>query len=218
MVEAVIKAEKRDGKGKGAAHTLRRQGLIPGVVYGLGRPSETVAVDGRELSRFLASESGATMFTLQVGKNGVPVLLKEVQRNPLTGDVLHVDFYMVNLNEPVHTVVPLHFVGEEKRVSDGGVVQHGLRQVEVKCLPAKIPEHIEVDLSGVKLGDSLTVADLKVDEGIEILTPAEDIVASVIAPTRAVAAEAEGEAAEGAAQEGAGGGAGGAGAAGKGGE
>lgn len=207
MVEAVIKAEKRDIKGKGAVHEMRRLGRIPGVVYGQGRQAESVAVDARAFSRFLSSEAASRVFTLQLGTSGLPVLLKEVQRHPLTGAVRHADFYAVNLDEPVHTVVPLHFVGEEKRAADGGVLQHGLRQLEIRCLPGKIPERVEIDLSGLKLGDNLTVAEIELGEGVEILTPAEDVVASVIS-TRVAAGDEAGEAAgtggtEGAAAEGA---------------
>ncbi len=203
MAEVAIKAEKRDARGKGRVHEIRRLGKVPGVIYGSGREAEAVAVDARELGRFISSEGAAKVFTLDYGKTGLPVLLKDVQRNPLTGALLHADFYAVNLNEPVHTTVPLHFVGEEKRPSDGGVIQFGLRHLEIKCLPGNIPEHVEVDLSRLGLGDNLTVSDLKAGEDFEILAPAEDVVVSVIAPSRAIGAEAEAKPAEGAGGDGA---------------
>ncbi|MDI3280958.1 MAG: 50S ribosomal protein L25, partial [Bacillota bacterium] len=119
-----------------------------------------------------------------------PVLIKEIQRDPVRGHLLHVDFHAVAMDEPVTTMVPVVLTGEGRRVSDGGIIQHGIRELEISCLPVHIPEHIEVDVSGLKLGESLKVGDLKVSKEIQILTPPEDVVVSVVAPAKAGEAEA----------------------------
>lgn len=198
-----LSAQTRRSTGKGTANQLRRRGLLPAVVYGKDHPAQPVAVGIRDMQAILRRAHGAHLISLKVDGASYPVLLKEVQRHPVSGQLLHVDFQAVDLTQKVTAHVPVVLVGESKRQADGGVIQAGLHQVEVRCLPTELPDAIEVDVSGLKMGGSLSVGDLQVPEGVEILTPAEDVVVAVINPARATAAEQkEEEAAAPAAAEG----------------
>lgn len=189
MARMRIEAELRTQAGTGAARRLRRQGKIPGIVYGSGTANLMVQVNANLLEKVLAS--GATgLVDLVVNGESHVVLIQEVQRSPDRGALLHVDFHRVRLDEEVEARVPVVIVGEEQRPPDGGVVVPFVREITVSCLPANLPERIEVDVSKLSVGQSLTVADLVAPPGVTIKEPREEVVVSV------VMAEAEEESAE----------------------
>jgi large subunit ribosomal protein L25 len=190
VAENVLSAETRTSTGKGVNRRLRVAGRIPGVVYGKGRESQPVALDPLALETLL-EESGAglnTLIDLSVGGKTSTVLVKELQRHPVRGSFVHVDFFQVDLTQKVTVSVPIHFVGKARGVEFGGILDHPLRELEVECLPRAIPEHIEVDVSALEVGQAIHVSDLRLPEGVEVKTDASLPVASVVLPAAEVEA------------------------------
>lgn len=182
---ANLQVASRSGTGKGAARALRRQGQVPGVIYGHGREPEAVAVDTNALSRMLGGISVATTIVdVSVdGRAPVKALIREIQRNPIRPiDILHLDLYEVRADEAITVSVPVRLVGVPDGVRNfGGVLDQVLYSLDLHVLPGDIPEHIDVDVSGLGIGDSLHVSDVRVDKG-EILNDPELAICSVVAP------------------------------------
>lgn len=196
LTRLAINVQRRTDSGKGAARRLRREGKVPAVVYGRKTGNVYLAVDASALNRLLAGGGATALVDLIIdGNQTQTALIREVQRQPDRDDVLHVDFHAVEMDQEVEVRVPVVLVGEDQRESDGGIVTQLLRELAVTCLPADIPERIEADVSGLRVGDSLLVSDLVVPPGVTVNTPAEEVVVSVVA-AEAEEAEAAGEEAE----------------------
>ncbi|MCA9511530.1 MAG: 50S ribosomal protein L25 [Myxococcota bacterium] len=187
-----LSVEVRESRGKGVARKLRAQGRIPAVMYGQGKQPLALALEPRALEKLLASEGHNALFDLAgpgVGKR--TVLVKELQRDPVRGDLLHADLFEIDANETIVVSVALHLVGTPVGVSmDGGIVDHSLREIEIECLPRAIPERIDVDIANMQLGDALHVSDIALPEGVELMTHGELAVVSVIAAKAEEAAPA----------------------------
>jgi len=182
-----LKVTTRENTGKGAARKLRAGGKIPGVFYGPGIESVKVAVDTSALkTAFKKGASMSTMFNLiSEGKgieqlSGAKALLREVQRDPLTHEYLHVDLLKIDLAKTIHLDVPLHFIGKAEGVKMGGMLQEIARKIVVKALPTKIPEYIEVDVSALNIGDSLHIKDITLPDGCETDTSTNYTVVTVL--------------------------------------
>ena len=163
---------------------LRRKGRLPGVVYGHNIDAVTVAVDGREFAKAFLKVGRNQLVDLQIGEEPVrKALVREVQRNPRDGGLLHVDFYQVNLKEKIESDVPLEFEGEVELVVKGEAdLQHGLHAIKVECLPTDLPAVILVDISGLKeVDDEIRVKDLKLPAGVEVLDEPDDLIVKVAA-------------------------------------
>jgi large subunit ribosomal protein L25 len=205
VAENSLSAEARSASGKGANRKLRVAGRIPAVVYGKGRQSQSVVLDPHALETLL-QKSGAglnTLIDLSVAGRTDTVLVKELQRHPVTGRPLHVDFFQLDLTQKITVSVPIHFTGKARGVEFGGILDHPLREIEVECLPRAIPEFIEVDVSALDVGHSIHVSELRLPEGVEVKTDASLPVASVVLPAAEVEAApvetvVEGEVPEGA--------------------
>ncbi len=196
MAENALAAEERTATGKGVARKLRAAGRIPAVVYGRGVDSSSISVDPDALNKLLhASGAGLnTLIELKVGSATDTVLLKDLQREPVTGAYVHADFFKIVLTDLVTVTIPLHFIGTPKGVElDGGILDHPVREVEVECLPNAIPENFEVDVSDIALGDSLHVSDVTLPDSVEMKTELALAVASVVAPRAATEEETETE-------------------------
>lgn len=171
---------------------MRRQGLVPAILYGKGEKPIPLVVRLSDLRKiFSTPEARATFFTLVIkglpqGEVNKTALLREIQRDTLKDMVLHVDFQAVALEEEIYMEVPIVLVGKPKGVEKGGLLEQVLRSLEVKGIAAKIPPHIEVDVSSLDIGDSIHVGDLKV-EGVTITTNPSLAVATVVAPEEAAA-------------------------------
>lgn len=203
-----LAVDLRDGRGKSVTRKLRAQGKVPGVVYGAGIDPTPIVVEDLSLAKAL--RGGANALIDLVGAKaleGKPVLLKDVQRDPLSRRVVHCDLYAVNLKARLDVEVPLHFVGTPRGVAlDGGVMEPLLRTLEVSCMPLAIPESIDVDVSSLGIGDALHVKDLRLPEDVVSKVELDATVVHVVAPRleeeaapAAEAAPAEGEAAAAAA-------------------
>lgn len=205
MAENVLSAETRSETGKGANRRLRVIGKIPGVIYGKGRDAQSVTLDPRALETLL-HKSGAglnTLIDLSVSGRTDTVLVKELQRHPVYGSYMHVDFFKVDLTQKITVSVPIHFTGKARGVEFGGILDHPLRELEVECLPRAIPEFVEVDVSALEIGQAIHVSELRLPEGVEVKTDPTLPVASVVLPAAEVEATpvetvVEGEVAEGA--------------------
>jgi large subunit ribosomal protein L25 len=207
MPEFVVPAESRTETGKNVNRRLRSRGMIPGVLYAAGKEAVSVAVSPRDIGAVLKSAAGEnTLFDLDLGGTRRKVILKEYQREPLRGKLLHADFYEVALDKAITVKVHIELSGTPLGVKlQGGIVDFVTRELEVECLPADIPEKIAVDISHLELGKHFRVSDLKLGDKVAILAEPEVVIAHVVLPKaeEAPAAEVpvEGAAAEGAPAE-----------------
>jgi large subunit ribosomal protein L25 len=203
MPEYKLAAENRSDAGKGAARRLRASGRVPAVLYGHGTKPQHLSVDARQFGQALRTDAGVNvLISLEVGRDQHLALAKEIQRHPVKGNLIHVDFIQVRRGEKVHVQVPVHLVGEAPGAREGGIVDQDLYQVNVEAEVTAVPEAVEADVSGLGIGDVLRVADLKAPGGSVILDDSEASVVSVVAPTVEAEPEVE-EAEEGEAAEGA---------------
>ncbi len=167
-----IIAEPRDDLGKGASRRLRREGKVPGVVYGADKEATSIMVGHNEIFHHLDNEAFYShILTLQLANKKERVVLKDLQRHPYKPTILHLDLQRVEENEQLTMRVPLHFINEEMCIGvkqGGGVVSHVISELEISCLPKDLPEYIEVDLLNVELGDGIHLTDLVMPEGVEI--------------------------------------------------
>ncbi|MGB9803958.1 50S ribosomal protein L25/general stress protein Ctc [Desulfofundulus sp.] len=186
-MEASLSAQVRTGRGKGYRRRLAAQGKIPAVVYGKAIGSIPVEVELRALKNILAREGGRNaLIDLKITGEGQErqdkVLIKELQYDSMRGELIHADFQQVSLTEKITTTVPVELEGEPVGVKQGGILQQQLRELEISCLPADIPEAITMDISGLEIGDTVHVADLPVPPGVRVLNDPEEVVATVVAP------------------------------------
>ncbi len=198
-----LKAETRSGRTKSESKTLRAAGKIPGIVYGKDMASALIAVDAREALAVLRSNPHAVVTMDVPGAGELPVMISEVQRDTLTGDVLHIDFHRIQMNQPVRTTVRAELVGEPQGVREGGIMQVQTHEIEIKCLPDRIPQAVEVDVSGLEMGDSLLVRDIRVPDGIEVKSDPTDVIVTILAPQKDKEEEAGAENEQPAAETGA---------------
>jgi large subunit ribosomal protein L25 len=203
MSEYKLAAENRSEAGKGAARRLRASGRVPAVLYGHGTKPRHLSVDARQFGQALRTDAGVNvLISLEVGRDQHLALAKEIQRHPVKGNLIHVDFIQVRRGEKVHVQVPVHLVGEAPGAREGGILDQDLYQLNVEAEVTAVPEAVEADVSGLGIGEVLRVADLKAPDGAAILDDSEASVVSVVAPTVEAEPEAE-EAEEGEAAEGA---------------
>src|SRR6185295_15723422 len=204
MPDFVVAAQSRTESGKNANRRLRGQGLIPGVLYGAKKETIPVAVSPKEIVSILRSASGEnTLFDLDLGGSKRKVILKECQREPVKGQLLHADFYEVALDKAIEVKVHVEIQGVPVGVkTQGGVLDFVTRELEVQCLPMDIPEKLVVDVSELEIGKHVRVSDIKVSDKVKVLTEADIVVVHVVAPRaeEEVAPAAEAVAAEGAAE------------------
>lgn len=179
MAVVTVTAQKRTELGKGPTNRLRRQGFIPGIIYGQKASNIPVAIGESEFRRVDAG-AGQVFKVAVEGEGEHSVLVREMQKHPVSQRIIHVDLMEVSMDEPINTIVPVRIDGEAKGEKAGGILQYGIREVEVKCLPADIPEAIAVDISGLEIGDQVKVEDLVAPTGVTILTDPEQLVISVI--------------------------------------
>lgn len=204
--QAVIEVKSRGERGKGAARRLRREGLIPGVVYGKGKEPTAITVNPDNLKKALKSAHGLnTVLTLKLESGNRLALLKDWETEVTTSNLIHADFVEISLDKPVRVEVPVHVKGKSKGVTDGGILEVIRHVLVVDSLPANIPIAIEIDVTELGVGDSIHVSDLKFAEGVKHASSHNYAIISVVAPkaekveeVAAVVPGAEGAAAPGA--------------------
>jgi large subunit ribosomal protein L25 len=196
-----INAEPRQDVGKGASRRLRRAGVsIPGIVYGGGKPPVNISVNANQLNKAMQNEAFySQVLNVIVGDAGDQAVVRDLQRHPASGKVMHIDFLRVQADQVIEVHVPLHFVNEDKCVGvrvGGGSIEHNVIEVEVACLPADLPEFIEVDVTNLNLGETIHLSDLVLPPGVTVVALAQGLdhdqsVVSVRAPRGAAETPAE---------------------------
>src|SRR5215212_8967972 len=177
-----VQAKVRDGRGKNDARRARRDGMVPITVYGGGAETVAAIAPLRDLAAILRSEAGRnTIFTIDVeGMGASEVMFHERQIDPVRGRLIHADLTRLVKGQKIEVTVPLHLVGEPIGVKEKqGVLEQVIREIEIRCEPREIPDTLEVDVSNLDVHDVLHVSDIKVSEGVEILTDAEQVIATV---------------------------------------
>lgn len=178
---------KREISNKGRLRGLRKQEMVPGIIYGKGVSPMPLAIKKADLYRIFRIHGTGGLYKLTIqGEEPAMALLRDVQRKPLTGDIIHVDFMQVNMTENITALVPVVLIGEEELVKQGAILQSGLKEVEVECLPGDLPGSLHLDISGKSMGDAVLVQDLEHPEGVRIVTDPDSVVLVISHPTREV--------------------------------
>lgn len=191
MEKFTLEVEKRDKAGKGVARSLRREGKTPGVLYRAGN-AESIQLLSKELTLFINKTAGEMVLVhLNIGGGSRQAIVKDFQLDPVSDQVLHVDFQEIAADEELKISVHIVTAGEPIGVKrDGGILQHGIREIEIACVADKIMGHVTVDVSKMAIGQTIHVSDLNLGEGVRIITDSHELIASVLAPKEEVVAEA----------------------------
>jgi large subunit ribosomal protein L25 len=201
MQTVELSGNKRETASGGVMRALRAKGSVPAVVYGGRKEPVSLSVDGKELLSLLKGHGMNILVSLKVGTDGDTVLLKDLQRDFVTHDIIHVDFQRISMTDTLEVNVPLRIVGEAPGVKlGGGILEHILRDLRVRCLPSDIPSAVDVEISALQINQGLRVKDLRPASGVEILTDAEHFVVNVVAPSELEEAPATAAAAPGTAE------------------
>lgn len=185
MNRILIKAENRQLSSKGYLKQMRLGGRVPGVLYGHGGTSIPLSVDGSELGKALHTSAGLNvLLNLEIGTDGQEIaMIKSLERDALkTGAFTHVDFVRVSLTDKIEVSVPVFISGDDRRQNDGGVVAQPIREITLLSSPGSIPEHFTVDVSHMSIGDSVTVGDVTLPEGCELVTDIQEMIVQIIPP------------------------------------
>ncbi len=181
MAEKILKAKKREISTKGAINQLRRDGFVPGIYYSKGKEQIAFSVEEIALNKYVfTSKTNIIQLTFD-GEEGIGCIIKDVQFDPVTDRVVHFDVLGVTLGQLIQLEVPIRFVGAANGVKEGGILQEQLHKLEVECFPRHIPEHLEIDITELNVGDSISIKDLEF-ENITILNSEDGNVVSVVAP------------------------------------
>src|SRR6266581_5582466 len=190
-----LTVQEREARGSADARRLRKRGFIPGVLYGKGKQSYAIAVPERELRRVLTGAGGLHAIldvVLEGQKTTHASILKDYQQDPIRGRISHVDLHEVRLDQPIQASVTVQLIGEPAGAKEGGVLSQVQREINVEALPMEIPEHIDLDVSRMAIGDTLRLADLPAQEGVTYLDdPEGTVLATVTLPTKVEEPEPE---------------------------
>jgi large subunit ribosomal protein L25 len=200
MERQTLQAFERKELKKGAARRLRREGKIPGIIYGSHVP-KPVAVLHREFEKKFHTVSENTIITLELGKETHDVLVKDYQEDIIKGLITHIDFYEIEKGKVLRTNIPVEIVGLAPGVKEGGLIEERLHEIEVECLPRDIPESFKVDVSSMEIGDTIHVGELEVPAGVRILSMTDQVLVTVTTQKEVLEPE-EGEEGKEAAAEG----------------
>jgi len=179
-----LEAREREERGKNAARRMRALGMVPAVLYGDGDgSSRALAVPDKVVDYTLHHFGDNALYDIGLGGGTSTARIVDVQRDPVTGRLIHVDFAPVNMRQRIEITVPLHVVGESPGAEEGGVLQQVAYEVRVESLPGDIPQELTVDVSALGMGENLTLADMSLPEGVTLVSDPEEVAATVTAPT-----------------------------------
>lgn len=185
-MNTTLKVQRRDKSSRSDLNQIRKEGMIPGVVYGKGMDSPApISVDEKDLMVMLRTHPHAVVDLEVPGEGKQPVMMADLQRDVITRQVLHIDFHRINMNEKIKAPARLEITGKSAGEQEGGMLQLVLHEIEVLCYPKDIPESISVDVSGLQIGETLSIADLKLPDGVEAAQDSDMVVVSVLAPQKA---------------------------------
>jgi large subunit ribosomal protein L25 len=182
MKEIILEAEQRAASTKGGVKAMRQKGRVPGIAYGDKGAAVALSIDEKSVQSILHSKGGRNaLISLKIGAESHAVLIKEIQRHPITRALWHVDFLRISLKDKVDTKVPVHVKGEAPGVKvGGGVLEHLVREIRVRCLPTEIPAFIEADISNLQINQAIRAKELALPKGVEILMDAENVIVHVL--------------------------------------
>jgi large subunit ribosomal protein L25 len=192
MANVALKAEKRNDTEirKNAASKLGREGFIPAVMYGLEKKPESIKIERKELIKLIKGHNiSSIIFDIHLdekSKDKDAVIIKEYQRDPISNELIHLDFLRIQMKKEIETTVPISILNDDIAIGVkdmGGVLQHGLRELNISCLPADIPEHIDYDIKDLGMNEIVRVENIEVDEKIRILNDPSEVIVSIIPPT-----------------------------------
>lgn len=194
-----IQALPRTGKGTSASRATRRAGQVPAILYGAGKDNQSLLLSHNEIMHKLETEGfQAAVIEIKTDKGTEQAILRDVQMHPYKAQVMHIDFQRVSATEKLHIAVPLHFIGGEECpgvYNEGGIASQLINEVDIECLPADLPEYLEVNISTLELHESVKLTDIKLPEGVEITTLAhggeDQAVATIMSPQREEVEEVE---------------------------
>jgi large subunit ribosomal protein L25 len=175
-----IQLNTRNAETKSNMNKARKQGRIPAVLYGIGQDTLTVEVNEKEIMNILSTNPRAILQGKTPDEKAVSIVVQNIQKDVLSGKLLHIDFHIVNMSVSMDSKVAFHFSGESIGVKAGGMLQVELHEVEVRCMPGDLPSSIDVDISGLDNGQQLLVSDLVFKDGIEVLTPPDAVIVQVV--------------------------------------
>jgi large subunit ribosomal protein L25 len=178
-----LQANERSERGKNAARRLRASGMVPAVLYGGDGDATALAVPNKIVDYTLHHMGDNALYDIDLGSGGSTARIVDVQRDPVSGRLIHVDFAPVNMRERIEVTVPLHVVGEASGAEEGGVLQQVAYEVHVESLPGDIPQELTIDVSSLGMGENLTLADVALPEGVTLISDPEEIAATVTVPT-----------------------------------
>ena len=179
-----LQAKEREERGKNAARRLRASGMVPAVLYGDGDGrSAALAVPDKVVDYTLQHLGDNALYDIDLGAGGSTARIVDVQRDPVSGRLIHVDFAPVNMRQRIEVTVPLHLVGEAPGAEEGGVLQQVAYEVQIETLPGDIPQELTLDVSSLGMNENLTLADLDLPDGITLISDPEEVAATVTAPT-----------------------------------
>lgn len=189
-----ITVEAREETGKGTARKLRREGKVPGVIYGKNRNPKPLVIDPLDVNKRLL---GNAIFELTIidgdEKQDELAIIKDYQKHVIKDDLMHVDFQHISMDEKIIVTVSIKIEGSAPGVQEGGVLQKLMREIEIECFPGDIPDEIVVNIDELTMGDSLQVGDLEVEDNIDILSPAGNVIVTVVPPSEEITEEVEEE-------------------------
>jgi large subunit ribosomal protein L25 len=187
-MSTTLKVQLRDKSSRGDLNQIRKEGMIPGVVYGKGLDAPApISIDEKELMAMLRSHPHAVIDLEVPGQGKHPVMMADLQRDSITRQVLHIDFHRINMNEKIKTPTRVEISGKSPGEEEGGMLQFVLHEIDVLCYPKDIPDTITVDVSGLQIGENITIADLKLPADVEAAQDADMVVVSVLAPQKGTA-------------------------------
>ena len=188
MQKIQLQANARKEINKKSTKELRKQGHIPAVLYGHGIETLNLTVEQKKFEQMIKKTHGENvLISLSIDSDGSSkqetVMIRDIQYHPVSDGLLHIDFYKILLHEKITTRINIVLTGQAAGVKEGGVLDHSMRDVEVSCLPDKMPGHFEVDVTHMEIGSSIHIRDLKIPEGVEVLADAEQAIVSIVPPT-----------------------------------
>ncbi len=194
MATVALNVQSRTETRKGAARELRRNGFVPGVIYGSGNPAVSIKVDKKTLEKISMRGHTNAIFDINIEDSGEKTLamIKEIQRAPLSAKLLHVDFLKITMDHVVDIELPVVLVNPENIKKAGGIIQQMVNEIRAQCMPTSIPEKVEIDLSGYKPGDSVYVKNLVLPEGVTATSDPIEVIVTIIA-TKSGKSSDEGE-------------------------
>ena len=183
MQQVKLEAQKREASGKGAARGMRRAGNLPGVLYGRQNEVIPIQISARGFQDFLHNYGENAFINLEIAGHGTEnVMVKEIQRDPVSNQLLHTDLLRIAMDEPITSAASIVLVGSAPGIQEGGILEFPHRQLTLHCLPTLLPEEIEVDISELEIDDRLSVSDISLPEGIEVLDDPNTRVVAVVPP------------------------------------